>query len=424
MNIAYLCTDFGIPVHGNKGASIHVRELSAALASQGHQVDIISCRAGGDPPVGFLVPVHEFPVDKSEQVLIGSLQDDPAASEPMAKEVRSMLYAATLRHRVMPLLHRLRPDAIYERYSLLGAAGVELARLLDIPHILEVNAPLSEEHAMHRGIGFSQTIRATEQRVLGAADQVVAVSEPLRQWIVGAGVDEERVTMVPNGVNVERFASPRPDVRARLGLDDRPVVGFVGTLKAWHGTATLIEAIARLASDRGIDHAPRLLIVGDGPQRLHLEQLAADEGVAEITTFTGMVAHGDMPAYIAAMDIAVAPYDATPDFYFSPLKLFEYMAAGRPVVAAGIGQIGECIRNAETGLLYPPGDVPELAHRIAWLLDDPANARAMGRAAQEEVMANRNWSGIARVVIELIEREQPGLHQSVGGGAITMEESH
>ena len=423
MNIVYLCTDFGIPVHGNKGASIHVRELSASLASHGHQVDIISCRAGGDPPVGFHVPVHEFPVEKSEHVLVGSLQDDPAASEPMAKEIRSMLYAATLRHRVMPLLQRLRPDAIYERYSLLGAAGVELARLLDIPHILEVNAPLSDEHATHRGIGFSQTIRATEQRTLGAADQVIAVSEQLRQWIAGAGVDAERVTVVPNGVDIDRFASPNGDVRTQLGLDDHPVVGFVGTLKAWHGTATLIQAVARLVSERGLDRAPRLLIVGDGPQRLHLAQLAADEGVTAITTFTGMVDHADMPSHIAAMDIAVAPYNATPDFYFSPLKLFEYMAAGRPVVAAGIGQIGECIRNAETGLLYPPGDVPELTNRIAWLLDDPANARAMGLAAQHEVMAHRSWSENARVVIKLIDGERAPQHQRLTS-ASRMEESH
>lgn len=419
MKIAYLSTDFGIPVLGNKGASIHVRELSAALAAQGHRVEIITCRSGGEAPAGFNVPVHEFPVDKPERLLVGSLQDDPDASEAMAREVRSMLYAATLRHCALPLLWALEPDAIYERYSLLGTAGVELSRELGIPHILEVNAPLSEEHAKHRGIGFSQTIRAVERRVLGAADQVIAVSEPLKRWIVETGVDDERVTVVPNGVNIERFATAPGDMRSRLGLDGRLVIGFVGTLKGWHGTATLIRALAVLARQRGMDRSPHLLIVGDGPRRAHLEQLAVEEGVDDLVTFTGMVPHGEMPAYIAAMDIAVAPYDASPDFYFSPLKLFEYMAAGRPIIAAGIGQIEDCIRDGETGLLYPPGDVTVLAQRIARLVDDPECARALGIAAQREARQHRSWGENARIVTGLVEREQ----ERIAHPGMTMEES-
>src|SRR5680860_1373164 len=97
MRYAYLSTDFGIPVYGNKGASIHVRELSSALVAQGHDIEIVTCRAGGEAPAGFDVPVHEFPLAKSERLLVGAIQDDPYASEPMAKEVRSMLYSATLR---------------------------------------------------------------------------------------------------------------------------------------------------------------------------------------------------------------------------------------------------------------------------------------------------------------------------------------
>ncbi|MBA2468857.1 MAG: glycosyltransferase family 4 protein [Chloroflexia bacterium] len=409
MNIAYLSTDFGIPVHGNKGASIHVRELSSALVAEGHHVEIVTCRAGGEAAAGFDIPVHEFPLAKPERLLVGAIQDDPYASEPMAKEVRSMLYASTLRYRLRELMDTLRPDAIYERYALLGTTGVDLAKDLAIPHILEVNSPLSGEQARHRGSALAQTIRAVERRVLGAADQVIAVSEPLKHWIVETGVDPDRVTVVPNGVNIERFAdaaSTAVDSRARLGFGDRPVIGFVGTLKGWHGTATLIRAVALMARERGLDHAPHLLIVGDGPQRGRLAQVAAEEGIDSLTTFTGMIAHEEMAAHIAAMDIAVAPYDETPDFYFSPLKLFEYMAAGRPIVAAGIGQIEDCVRHDETGLLYPPGDVDALAHCLADLLDDPARAESLGRAAREEARANRGWAHNARLVTELVEHEQ------------------
>jgi len=409
MKIAYLSTDFGIPVHGNKGASIHVRELSSALVAEGHHVEIVTCRAGGEAAAGFDIPVHEFPLAKPERLLVGAIQDDPYASEPMAKEVRSMLYASTLRYRLRELMDTLRPDAIYERYALLGSTGVELAKDLAIPHILEVNSPLSGEQARHRGSALAQTIRAVERRVLGAADQVIAVSEPLKHWIVETGVEPDRVTVVPNGVNIDRFAdaaSAAVDSRARLGFGDRPVIGFVGTLKGWHGTATLIRAVALVARERGLEHAPHLLIVGDGPQRGRLAQVAAEEGVDTLTIFTGMIAHEEMAAHIAAMDIAVAPYDETPDFYFSPLKLFEYMAAGRPVIAAGIGQIEDCIRHGETGLLYPPGDVYALARCIADLLDDPARAESLGRAAREEARIHRGWAHNARLVTGLVEHEQ------------------
>jgi glycosyltransferase involved in cell wall biosynthesis len=405
MRIAYISSDFGIPVYGNKGASIHVRELSAALAAQGHSVEILTCRAGGDAPAGFDIPVHEFPLETPERRTIGTLQDDPDASDALVGEVRAMLFAATFRYRALPWLRDFQPDAIYERYSLLATAGIELARELGVPHILEVNAPLSEEAARHRGIGFARTVRAVEQRILGATDRVIAVSAPLKEWIVGAGVEAERVTVAPNGVNIDRFAGGGGDLRRRYGIDDRTVVGFVGTLKAWHGTATLIRAIAHLAQERGIERAPYLLIVGDGPQRADLEAMAASEGIAGLTIFTGTAPHDVIPGCIAAMDVAVAPYDASPDFYFSPLKLFEYMAAGRPVVAAGIGQIVECLRDGETGLLYSPGDIAALAQRIGRLVDEPAFARQLGEAARAEAIANRGWERNARIVTGLIDRE-------------------
>jgi glycosyltransferase involved in cell wall biosynthesis len=406
MNIAYLCSDFGIPIHGNKGASIHVRELSQALTGLGHRVEIIAPRIGGDAPDDFGVAVHELGLGPHDKHLFGLLRDDPAGGEPAAKEIRSMLYATGLRHTAMPVLRELRPAAIYERYALLGTAGSALAHELGVPHILEVNAPLSEEQAIHRGSVFAQTARAIEQTVLSSATHVIAVSEPLKRWMAGIGVAPERVTVASNGVAAERFArgaTGAAEVRRRYGLTGQPVIGFVGTLKGWHGTAQLIRAMATIAGQREGTDLPHLLIVGDGPERPALESLAREEGIAHLTIFTGTVDHGEMPAHIAAMDIATAPYDERPDHYFSPLKLFEYMASGRAIVAADIGQIGSCIRDGQTGLLYRPGDITSLAERLAYLLDDPASAQALGHAAQRVARERHGWSANARTVIDLIE---------------------
>lgn len=417
MRIAYLTTDFGIPVHGHKGASIHVREFSSALQGNGHHVEIFTCRAGGEAPDGFTVPVHEFPLEKPERRLVSALQDDPQASGRTPNEIRSMLYNATLRHRLLPLLQEFQPDAIYERYALLGTAGQELAKALDIPHILEVNAPLSDEQARHRGIVFDQTIRAIEQRIIAGADQVISVSEPLKQWIVRTGASADRVTVLPNGVNTDRFDERTGTVRERLDIGARPVVGFVGTLKAWHGTETLIRAMGSLVRERGLDHAPALLIVGDGPQREQLETLARDEGISDITIFTGMVPHGEMPDYLAAIDIAVAPYAEAGDVYFSPLKLFEYMAMGCTVIAAGTGQIREYIRHMDNGLLYAPGDIDALAGQVAAMLDDPARARNLGETARHEARSTMSWSRIADAVTSLIERERASLDKGMIHGS-------
>ncbi len=404
MRIAYLTADFGIPVYGNKGASIHVRELSSALRETGHDVRIYTCRLGGDPPAGFDIPVREVRLGSIRKQLVATMKADPDISDPMMKEIRTMLYSATLAQEILPELQAWQPDAIYERYSLMSTAGVDLSRQLGIPLILEVNAPLAQEAEAHRGIGFRHTVHDIERRILQAADHICAVSDDLRAWLVESGVEPARVTVTPNRVNIARFAG------AGTTAAERPTVGFVGTLKAWHGTETLVRAIGQVARERGPDAAPALRIVGDGPQRSSLEEIAREEGIDGLVTFTGMVDHADMPSHIGAMDIAVAPYNPRPDFYFSPLKLFEYMAAGRAIIAADIGQIPEIIEHGRTGLLVPPGDATALAGAIMTLIDDRTLAASLGRNARQEAVERYAWERNAEIVADLIARaRQPSL---------------
>jgi glycosyltransferase involved in cell wall biosynthesis len=402
MRIAYLSTDFGVPVFGNKGASIHVRALASALVAAGHEVEIFTCRAGGNPPTGFAIPVHEIPLDDEERMLVAALQDDPEGGVSVAREVRSMVFAASFARRARPMLDRFRPDALYERHAILGTAGMKLARDLGIPHLLEVNAPLGDEHVTHRAGAFGQTLRAMEQRVLASASTVIAVSEPLRQWIIDTGVHPDRVVTVPNGVDLAQF-SPLADGKATYpGLDrDRPVVGFTGTLKPWHGAGTLVRAFARVTAGR--TPRPQLLIVGDGPMRAELEVLASALGIGDDVVFTGITPHAAIPGFLQFMDIAVVPYDELPNPYFSPLKLFEYMAAGRPIVAASIGQAETVLHDGEDGLLYAPGDAAQLARRLDALLDDPDRAARLGAAALDRAQRHHGWDRNARMVGNLIE---------------------
>jgi glycosyltransferase involved in cell wall biosynthesis len=374
MRLAYLSADLGVPVFGNKGASVHVRELTRALRALGHEVLILTPRADGDRPAGFDVPVHEVPPG------------------PGGREQQRRRYASVLRRRALPLLRDFAPDAIYERYSLFGTAGARLGRDLGVPLLLEVNAPLADEHARYRGLDDAECARRVERVLMRRANRVLAVSPAIERWLRSIGAD--RLTVLPNAVDPQRFR-PLDEARAAAHAD-RPLVGFVGTLKPWHDVATLVRALALLDRER-----PRLLVVGDGPER---ERLAAECARSRVdAVFTGALPHERVPARLAAVDVAVAPYGRDDGFYFSPLKLVEYLAAARPVVAADVGQIPHCVRPDETGCLYAPGDVAGLAAAIRGLLEDRARAAELGAAGRAHVRAEHTWAANARIVVDIAE---------------------
>jgi len=191
------------------------------------------------------------------------------------------------------------------------------------------------------------------------------------------------------------------------------VVGFAGSLKPWHGVATLLDAFATLRA-----HTPtaRLLIIGTGPQEAAARARATALGLGDAVVFTGAVAHDAMPGLLAAMDIGVAPYLAVPDFYFSPLKLYEYMAAGLAVVASDAGAIATLVRASETGLLCPPGDAPALGWALACLAYDPTLRARLGAAARAEA-ERHTWAANARTIVALAAPVGRSAARRRGGGA-------
>jgi glycosyltransferase involved in cell wall biosynthesis len=406
MRLAYLCTDLGVPVYGNKGASIHVRELSRALQELGHEVLIVCARLGGSAPNGFDVPLVELPPEHPAASELPPSEGGGGLTSPRA--VQAAAYASSLPARALPVLREFDPDVLYERYALNGTAGVALAADLGIPHVLEVNAPLVDEELAHRGLASDASARPLERMIVTRAARIVAVSEALKRWLIDLGVEAGRITVLANAVDPRRFERPagkREDARRRLGVDGRPVVVFVGTLKPWHDPGILVRALGVL---REKNVAPQLLLVGDGPERERLEALARAEGLSSMLTFTGSVAQEQVPAYLAAADVAVATYHPDTGRYFSPLKLFEYLAAGLPVVAAELGEIPHCVRRGETGLLYPPGDADALADALGTLIADRERAAALGRNGREHVLRHHTWTlnaqAVAALATELTEQ--------------------
>jgi glycosyltransferase involved in cell wall biosynthesis len=406
VRILYLSPDLGVPVLGGKGASVHVRGLVAAFARAGHRVVVVTPllnKSPWDEPAALSAPLLHLPLsaDATETVIsIKAFEEAIGIESSLPGELRRILWN---RESAVALKRRFEhhpPDFIYERASLYATAGVTLAEELDVPLLVELNAPLAEEQSTYRATGLGQLAARAERWALPRADAVLAVSAPLREYAVSLGVDPRRAHVVPNAVDPTEFkpGPPDPGVRARWGLGDGPVLGYVGGLRPWHGVGALPLLLERLV---GRFEGVRLVIAGDGPLRPELERAIMDGGLGQSTVFTGMVPHEQVPALIRAFDLALAPYDRFErPFYFSPLKLFEYMACGVPVVAADLGQIAEVI-DGDSGLVYPPGDLDGLTSACERLLTDPGLRRRQGETAATKVHTRHTWDHNAARVTDL-----------------------
>jgi glycosyltransferase involved in cell wall biosynthesis len=407
MKILYLSADPGIDLAEHRGGAIHVRALVRALADLGHEVLLVCNSTAPEQRVPAAVPaaVRPAPLAPWNHTLAGVMQ---AANRLAGRTGRlhpdlvRALHNLTFSRTAEAAARDLDPDVIYERYSLWGVAGLRLARRRSIPLVLEVNAPLADEQQRYRGLTCPRLARSIERTVWRGADLVVAVSEPLRGHLQAAGVTAGHVRVLPNAADARLF---RPDVdaervRRQLHLAGRFVVGFAGTFKAWHGVDFLLEAFENLHT---LDPSTHLLLVGDGPLRPALEQHVHGAGLEEAVTFTGPVAHEDMPAYLAAMDVAVAPYPALVDFYFSPLKLFEYMAVGKPVVVSRVTQVAHVVVEGETALQFDPGDRAGLVACLQRLRGDATLCRDLGRKASSLIQSTYTWRHNAARVVSWVE---------------------
>ena len=380
MRIAYINADPGVPVFGTKGSSLHVREVIEGFVRAGAEVHLFASRLGGKAAPGWeSVPQHVLPGSENAP---GS---DPETAKLKANDA--------LRH----ALENQRPfDLIYERYSLWSFAAVEYAREKAIPSILEVNAPLIEEQRTYRTLTDPARAEEVMRRVFAAATHILVVSDELAHYVAGYTADRGKIQVVPNAINPARFPANVQPVYARS--PDSFTVGFVGSLRPWHGLGILVEAFAQF---RRACAAARLLIVGDGPERETLTVQVQEHQLSEAVILTGSIPAAAVPGYLASLDLAVAPYPDLPNFYFSPLKVYEYMAAGRAVIASGIGQLKTLIVHGINGWQVQPGDANALAEAMLHLSRDAELRRRLGDAARKAILRNHTWDQVVQRIFAM-----------------------
>jgi len=287
-------------------------------------------------------------------------------------------------------------DIVYER-NILYKSGVAMAcKRLGLPYVLYFEADDILEHDyMGKPITGLQRWRASEsiRYNLNTATCVICVSEEGKNHLVtNWGVPAKKIVVFPNAADVHRFR-PSPEnsstMRATLGVENNPLILFVGSFYEWHDVATLLDAFSRVLTQHP---EARLVLVGDGSQRQAMMQRATDLSIASAVHFVGQVAHDVVPQWMSAADIAVVPYPPMDhELWLSPLKLFEYMASGTAVIASAIGQLPKIIQDGKNGLLVPPGDVTGMTDAMKCLIEDAALRSRLGQQARQDSVKNYSW---------------------------------
>jgi len=288
---------------------------------------------------------------------------------------------------------------VWQRHELFHTAGLELARELAVPSVMFVPAMLmwqANEWGIRRPGWASHVERVGEQRILRRADLVACGTEIVADHARRLGVDDARIVITPTGVDLDRFSDRNDgkDTRRRFGLGGRFVVGWVGSFRRFHALQQAIDAVAQI-------EGATLLLVGDGPERSEVEAWARERGVAAV--FTGTVPHAELPELLAAMDVCLLLASPDSAFHYSPLKLAEYLAAGRAVVAPSVAQIANRLTDGVDAVLVSPGDVDMLATEIGRLAHDPDRRRRLGAAARAAAEARWSWDHDIRLVREALD---------------------
>ena len=353
------------------GQAVHIRELLAALRARGHRVEEWALSRGDSGAMG------------SEGGQGGRLL---ARAPRWVYEIGEHAYGPLVAARLAAAGGAAGAELLYERHALGNTAGVRAARRLGVPLLLEVNAPRARERAEHETLGFRRWAARSERAVLQRADRVLCVTRVLADIVMAAGVPRPRVCVVRNGVDLSRYPAPAPRAAADI------VVGFTGFFRPWHRIEDLVDA---LASGR-LPAQARLLLVGDGPSRAAIERRAADRGVAARVRITGAVEHEAVPALVSSMDICMQPA-ATP--WASPLKLPEYMAAARAVVAPDQENLREVLTHGRDALLFDLRQPESMVEAVARLCADRALRERLGREARATIEREKlTWDGVAERV--------------------------
>ncbi len=371
------------------GQYVHIRELTDALDRAGHTILLSG-------PEGTFLKKDEDArsLDAEEGESKGLLDRLPR----FAYEFAELVYSVPAYRRLKKACDEISPSVIYERYNLFYLAGLWLKKRTRLPLIIEVNAPLRTERATHGGLSLKWLAAWAERKVWRGADALLPVTQVLADDLLASGVPAEKITVVPNGVTDLWLepVDPLPMIKKHQ-LEGKLVLGFTGFVRDWHGVDKILDYMA--ASP---EHRLHLLLVGDGPAVPDLQAQAKRLGLEDRFTVTGVVQREEVPGYVAAFDIALQPRVTD---YASPLKLTEYMALSRAILAPDMPNIREVLTDGQNALLFKPKDDVAMGRALDRLVHDRQLCEQLGQKARQTVLEmDLTWDGNGRKVVALANK--------------------
>lgn len=375
---------------GTGAEGVHLSGMAGGFTHHGTEVEF-SSPTGVDPRTAR----GSNPFGQKQESLLGRLS---RRCPKFVFELLEIAYNAAAWWRNRRLLRKGQFTFIYERHAFFLCATAGLAKRFNLPLVIEVNELVGDER-IRPNPTFLRLAQWADRQVFCRASLVVTVSPHLARRVVEAGADPQKVLVLPNAVSAATLdrAETGPALRQKLGIASTDIViGFVGWFVPWHRLDLLLEAAARLAA---LGHSVRLLLVGAGPLESELQALAERHGFAASMIWAGAVPHDSVAEYVGAFDIAVVPHC---NDYRSPIKLFEYMAARRAVVAPSVEPIATVV-DAECAALFTPGDVDSLFQSLERLVQSPQLRTEFGQRGWELVRSRHTWEHNARRVLDALK---------------------
>lgn len=361
LSILYLIGDRGLDLTKGEGYKIHVLKIINGLKKKGHKVFLLNINENSSLPEleNYLTVRHKYLRFFFHRIF------------PFTGTLNSI----NILLQIIKLHRFYQFDVIHERFGLYAYGGIMASKLLRIPHIIEINGPgIEEKKLFTKDIDPIQKFTAKRIRklCLKTTNHIVAVSNNLKTFLINNHIikNSDKITVLPNAADVEAFDKQFnvQSIKASLGLENKFIIAYTGTLQVWYAIDDLISAFPSVIKE--IPNA-YLLIIGEGQAREKLETLANQREIADRVKFMGYVNHSKIPEIISIADVVVAPFkELGMTFFGSAIKVFEYLSAGKPIVATKIGQIAEVLKDQHTALLVTPGNIDELANAIIRLARD------------------------------------------------------
>lgn len=364
------------------GQYVHVEEIIKALKSQGHEVIIVAPQVAEKAQFG------------SNGGWVSKLRSN---LPQFVSELLEFAYAFYVFFKLCAAILKYRPDGIYERYNLFLPAGVWAKQLFRLKLLLEVNSPLYDERKKYGGLALDKIAKWSEYYTWRNADHVLPVTHVLASYITKAGVPIERITVIPNGIDQDRFQAMNTNSRNEAFIN-KLVVGFVGFCREWH---RLDEVMALIAKENNPDLI--FLIVGNGPVADQLKQQAKSLNIEKNFQITGLVGRDEMPYWLDQIDIAIQPA-VTP--WASPLKLIEYLAKGKAIVAPDTPNIKELLTDNANAVLFDNEDQTSMIACVKRIINDEMLRQQLQQGAQRTI-ADRGltWQQNAKCITKLFDCE-------------------